>query len=35
MVSRMGDRSDYGSLVGEGFGEAMVTTATFEHLIGL
>lgn len=32
VVSRFADRSDYGSLVEEGFGEAMVIEAAVRHL---
>jgi hypothetical protein len=32
VVSRMGDRSEYGSLVAEGFGEAMVAESAGNYL---
>jgi hypothetical protein len=32
VVSRFADRSDYGSLVEEGFGEAMVVEPAVRHL---
>ena len=33
VVARMADRSDYGLLVAEGFGEAMVADAASNHLV--